>query len=172
VTRRTLWLVVLLTGAALAAGSCAYTTSTALLPSHIKTVAVPLFENGTTEYNLPQEVTDAVIARFVADNHLRVVEERQADAVVRGRVTLYKNSVFGFSDQKRAQEYRVTIAVSMVFKDRVKNREIWSDDNLVKTTNYYVQDVPGQPAKTELDGRKEAVAKLADEILSRTVEGW
>jgi hypothetical protein len=27
-------------------------------------------------------------------------------------------------------------------------------------------------AKTELDGRKEAIQKLADEILTRSVESW
>jgi hypothetical protein len=154
------------------AGSCAYSTSTALLPPHLKTVAIPVFENETTEYTLEQEVTDAVIKRFVADNHLRVVDERSANAVVRGKVTVYRNSIFGISNVSLAQEYRVTIGVSVVFKDLVKNREIWSDDNLVKTANYYVQNVPGQEAKTELDGRKEAISKIADEILSRTVETW
>jgi hypothetical protein len=65
-----------------------------------------------------------------------------------------------------------TIAVSVVFKDQVKNREIWRDEDIVKTANYYVQPVPGQQAKTELDGRKEAIQKLADEILSRSIESW
>jgi hypothetical protein len=54
----------------------------------------------------------------------------------------------------------------------VKNREIWADENLVRTANYYVQDVPGQSARTELDGRKEAITKLADEIITRSVQGW
>ena len=157
---------------ALLAGSCAYTTNTALLPSHIKTVAVPVFENATTEYTLEQQVTDAVIQRFVADNHLRIVDIRSANAVVQGKITLYRNAVFGFSAQNQAQEYRVTIGVSVVFKDQVKNREIWSEPSLIKTANYYVQPVPGQTPKTELDGRQEAITKIADEILSRTVEGW
>jgi len=42
----------------------------------------------------------------------------------------------------------------------------------VKSANYYVQDVPGQKAQTELDGRQEAINKISDEILSRSVEGW
>ena len=42
----------------------------------------------------------------------------------------------------------------------------------MKSVQYYVQNVPGQEAKTELDGRKDAILKLADEILSRSVEGW
>jgi len=156
----------------LACGACGYTTSTALLPSHLKTVAIPVFENGTIEYNLERDITDAVIARFVQDNHLKVVSERTADAVIHGRVTLYKNSVFGFSSVNRAQEYRVTITVSVIFKDQVKNREIFNDAGLTKFSNYYVTNVPGDSARTELDGRKAAITKIADEILSRAVESW
>jgi hypothetical protein len=79
--------------------------------------------------------------------------------------------VFGFSNSAQANEYRITIGVTVTFKDLVKNRELWSDQ-VVKSANYYVQDVPGQTAKTDLDGRKEAIEKIADEILSRSVEGW
>jgi hypothetical protein len=154
------------------AGSCAYTTSPALLPAHLKTVAIPVFENATTEYTLEQDVTNAVIERFVKDNHLRVVDERSANAVISGKLTGYKNAVFGFSATSRAQEYRVTLTCSVVFKDLVKNREIWNEPELVKTANYFVVDVPGDSARTELDGRKEAIAKIADEIITRSVQGW
>ena len=64
------------------------------------------------------------------------------------------------------------IAVSVVLKDQVKNRELWSEAHLIKTSNYFVVDVPGQPARTELDGRQDAISKIAEEILARTVEGW
>ena len=161
------WLVL-----ALAASGCAYSTSSALLPTHLKTVAVPVFENGTTEYTLEQQITDAVIARFVNDNHLKVVDEGSADLLVKGRILGYRNAVFGFNTAVNAQEYRVTIAVSVVLKDQVKNREIWNDGNMIRFSNYYVVDVPGDSASTELDGRKSAVDKIAEEILARTVESW
>ena len=170
--RRTQILAAALMMMASGAVSCAYTTSSALLPSHLKTVAVPVFENATAEYTLEQEVTDAVIARFIADNHLKIVDERSANAVIKGRITSYKNSVFGFTQAAQVQEYRVTLAASVTFKDQVKNRELWSEAELVKTANYYVVDTPGATAKTELDGRKEAIAKLAEEIVARSVEGW
>ena len=156
----------------LAGAGCAYTTSTASIPPHLKTLAVPQFENATTEYNLEHEITDAVIDRFVKDNHLKIVSERDANAVLRGRITTYKNSVFGFSAVQRAQEYRVTIGVSVVLKDLVKNREIFNEPDLVKFSNYYVTNVPGDSARTEIDGRRAAIAKIADEILSRSVESW
>jgi len=150
---------------------CGYTASPALLPQHLKTVAIPVFENATPEVRLEEELTNAVILKFVQDNHLKVVDEKTANAVVRGRVTQYKNSVFGFTQTGSSNEFRVTLAVEVTFKDLVKNRELWSGE-IVKTANYYVVDVPGQQAQSELDGRREAVSKIADEILSRSVEGW
>jgi hypothetical protein len=99
------------------------------------------------------------------------VDEKSANSVIHGKVTQYKNVVFGFTNNQTSNEYRITVAVEVTFKDLVKNRELWSGE-IVKTANYYVQDVPGQAAQTELDGRKEAINKISDEILSRSVEGW
>ena len=159
------------TAGVLFASGCGYSASPALLPQHLKTVAIPVFENGTPEAELEKAITDAVILRFVRDNHLKVVDEKSASSVLRGKVMSYKNSVFGFSNSTTSNEYRVTIGVQVTFKDLVKNREMWSDQ-IVKSANYYVQAVPGQEAKTELDGRTEAIEKIADEVLTRSVEGW
>ena len=177
-TRRTIsaraGLALLLGGLALfaLASGCAYTAGSSLLPTHLRTVAIPTFENGTTEYLLEKEITQAVIDKFIADNHLRVVDEKRANSVLRGRIVSYKNAVFGFTGTNQAQEYRVTITVDVTFKDLVKNREVWKDPEITKYANYYVQAVPGDSAQTEIQGRQQAVAKIADEILSRTVEGW
>jgi hypothetical protein len=172
VSSRSIPLGLLVASLGLASGSCGYSTSSGVLASHLKTVAIPVFENETTEYALEQELTTVIIRRFVADNHLRVVDERGANSIIQGRITVYRNSVFGISSEvARAQEYRVTIGVAVVFRDQVKNREIWNDE-IVKTANYYVEAVPGDSARTELDGRKTALDRIADEILSRTVESW
>jgi outer membrane lipopolysaccharide assembly protein LptE/RlpB len=157
----------------LAAGGCGvYSTRPGLLPSHIQRIAIPTFENRTVEAGLDQEVTQAVVTRFVEDNHLKVVGEEEADALLSGAVMGYKNVVFGFTGQVQAQEYRVSVTVAVKLLDKVKNREIWRDDALVRAHNYYVVDVPGQPAQDERSGRVLAIRKLADEILTRTVENW
>jgi hypothetical protein len=165
---RASWLLALV----VLAGGCAYTASPGLLPAHLKTIAIPVFENETGEYTLEQEVTDAVVQKFVSDNHLKITDERSADCEIKGQVVSYRNGVFGISQAAVAEEYRVTIVVSVTFKDLVKNREIWHDAQLTKWSNYYVQSVPGAPAQTELDGRKAAIQKIADEILNRSIESW
>jgi len=149
-----------------------YSTNPGSLPGHIKTLAIPAFDNRTTQVGLDEEITQAVIQRFVDDNHLKVVSESDANAVLTGAVVDYRNTVFGFTGREQAQEYRVTITVAVRLMDKVKNRELWRDDGMVKTQNYYVISVPGQEPQDEVSGRKQAVQKIADEILSRTIENW
>jgi outer membrane lipopolysaccharide assembly protein LptE/RlpB len=158
---------------ALVLPSCGlYSTHPGSLPGHIKTLAVPAFDNRTTQVGLDEEITQAVIQSFVSDNHLKIVAESDANAVLTGAVVDYKNTVFGFTGREQAQEYRVTITVAVRLMDKVKNRELWRDDDMVKTQNYYVISVPGQEPQDEVSGRKQAVQKIADEILSRTIENW
>src|SRR5215467_12572858 len=99
---------------ALVLPSCGlYSTSPGTLPGHIKTLAVPAFDNKTTQVGLDEEITQAVIQRFVDDNHLKIVAESDANAVLTGSVIDYKNTVFGFTGREQAQEYRVQIAVAV-----------------------------------------------------------
>jgi hypothetical protein len=156
-----------------AAGGCGvYSTRPGQLPAHVQRIAIPTFENRTVEAGLDQEVTQAVVDRFVADNHLKVVGESEADALLSGSVMEYKNVVFGFTGQVQAQEYRVSVTVAVKLLDKVKNRELWRDDALTRAHNYYVVDVPGDSAQDERTGRVLAIKKIADEILARTIENW
>ncbi len=157
---------------ALAAGGCSYSPNPTAFPTHLSTIAVPVFQNKTTQPALEEQVTQAVVDRFIKNSRLRVVGEDQADLVVSGAIVTYKNAVFGFNAREQAQEYQVIVTLSVTAKDRVKNRELWKDDNLTRTANYFVVATGGQPAKTEADGRADAIDKLAEGILNRTVETW
>lgn len=151
--------------------SCGYTASTTL-PSHIKTIAIPLFKNETLEYGVEEELTRAVTEKFVSDNRLKVVGEKEASSLLLGTVKTYKRSIFSYSTGEVAQEYEVTIRVSVQFQDVSNNKIIWKEDNLQSTARYFAIDMAGQKAQTEQDGRAPAIQFLANDILTRTVEGW
>ena len=157
---------------ALVTAGCSYSPSPALFPPHLKTLAVPVLRNGTVEPNLEQEVTEAIVNRFVQDNKLKVVAEGEADLVLTGTVIKYVNAVFGFNAREQAQEYQVAVTVAITARDRVKNREMWRDDNLVRTTNYFVVSTPGQETQDQFTARRDAITKIADAVLGKTVEGW
>src|SRR5512147_1475640 len=129
--------------AALVAG-CSYSPNPALFPSHLKTIAVPVFQNRTSQPALEDDLTTAVVNRFIRDSKLRVVAESQADLVITGVVSGYRNAVFGFNAREQAQEYQVAVTVVVTVRDQVKNRELWKDDNLIRTANYFVTPSPGQ----------------------------
>ena len=133
---------------------------------------MPVFQNATTEPNLEQEVTEAIVNRFVQDNKLKVVAEAEADLVLTGSVVRYVNAVFGFNAREQAEEYQVAVTVALTARDRVKNREMWRDDNLIRTTNYFVVDTPGQQPQDAISARRDAISKIADAVLNKTVEGW
>ncbi|MBN1504311.1 MAG: LptE family protein [Candidatus Eisenbacteria bacterium] len=151
--------------------SCGYTASSSL-PGHIKSIAIPVFKNETLEYRIEEEITNAVIEKFVADNRLRVVSEKDAASVLLGTVTGYQRRVFSYSASEEAQEYEVTVKVAVEFKDASSGRIIWKDESLVTSARYFALDMAGQKAQTEQEGRLPAVAFLANDILTRTVEGW
>jgi outer membrane lipopolysaccharide assembly protein LptE/RlpB len=164
----------LLTAAALAAGlvgGCGYTLSS-VLPGYIKTVAIPVFANSTVEFGLADEITQSLSDAFLADRRLRIVRERDADSVLRGTVASYRNQVFGYTSAERATEYEVVIVVKVAYRDLVKNRDLWKEDALTVRSTYNVVAVGAEPAKTEADGKREAIQKLTEQILSRTLQGW
>ncbi len=157
--------------AACAAGGCAYTVS-GVLPGHLKTLAVPVFGNNTVEFRLADDVTLAITDAFLANQRLRIARERDADAVLRGTVVAYRNQVYGYTAQERATQYEIVLVVQIAFRDQVKNRILWKEDQLSVRTTYNVVPVGGEAAKTETDGRREVIQKMADQIVSRTVQGW
>jgi outer membrane lipopolysaccharide assembly protein LptE/RlpB len=155
----------------LASGGCAYTLSS-VLPAHIKTLSVPVFANNTVEYALSDDVTQALSDAFLREGRLRLVSERNADAVLRGTVISYRNQVFGYTRSERATQYEIVLVVKVVFRDTVKNRDLWKEDALTVRTTYNVAAVGNEPARTESDARKDVVQKLADQVVSRTIQGW
>jgi outer membrane lipopolysaccharide assembly protein LptE/RlpB len=156
---------------ALLPGGCGYTLSS-VLPEHIKSLAVPVLANSTVEFGIADQVTRALQDAFLAQKSLRIVGEREADSVLRGTVLTYRNQVFGYTQQERATQYEIVLVVRMLFRDLVKNRDLWKEDAITARTTYNVVPVGNVQARTEEEARTEVIQKLADQIVSRTVQGW
>jgi outer membrane lipopolysaccharide assembly protein LptE/RlpB len=157
-----------LAGLLLVAG-CAYTFNPSLT-GHIKTLQIPVVENETIEVELSEQLTSSLTDRFVADNNLNVVS-RDGDAVLEGAILAYENRVFGFNADQRAEEYIVIMQVKMTLRDRVKNKELWSEENVRGVASYFVGG-SGSTVSTEEEAQALAIKQVVDFAVSRTVEGW
>ncbi|MBU1699946.1 MAG: hypothetical protein KJ970_12230 [Candidatus Eisenbacteria bacterium] len=151
---------------------CGYSFSGSSLPSYIKTIAIPVLENQSLDYQVADEVTQALVDRFISDNRLKVAPISQADAVLQGVLNAYENKVYGYSRDEAPEQYIVIMKISLALTDRVKNREIWAEENLVASGVYSPGGlIPGGPTSEE-EARQKALEDLANDVLSRTLEQW
>ncbi len=148
---------------------------TGAVPSHLKTVAVPLLQNQTAEYGVAERITDEVISRLQRDNTLKIADPSTADAVLRGSLMRVEDVPYTYSGSGEAQsqnfsvgEYRLTLVVKIEYFDQTKNERIWEQEFRAWGTYNHTT---GSPEERE-QGFQEAVAKLADDILNQTVSGW
>jgi outer membrane protein assembly factor BamB len=146
--------------------SCAVYTFSPSALGGIKSVAIPLFENRTTESGLRESLTDRLSQAFVDDNTLRVVPEATADGVLRGAVVSYRREAYTYSEAEVVSEYIVYVGVDVEFVERKSGKVIWEEKNM---SNWGTYDSATQ---TEDDGKNIAIGKLVEDILNKTVKGW
>jgi hypothetical protein len=134
--------------------------------SAVKSIAVPLFENQTREYGIRELLTEGVINGFVRDGSLPVVNEKRAEAVLRGNVLSYVRQAYTYAADESVQEYRVIITIEARLEDPVRRQVIWEEANLVQWGNFKAV------GESEDEGKIRAVEKLAEDIVNRTVRSW
>ena len=146
---------------------------TGAVPSHIKTVAIPLFQNRTAEYGVVEQLTDQLILTFQNDNTLKIVDETAADAILRGSLLRVDDAPYTYTGEGEAEnfsvgEYKLTLIVKIEYYDQVKDEVIWEQEVQGWGTYNYVS---GAPDERE-EGFDEAIDKLAEDVLNLTVSGW
>ncbi len=154
----------------LCAAGCAYYSVSGSLPGHIKTAAVPLFENETTEPGIVEDVSAAIVDAIISNGSMQVVGEFQADAVVRGTIVDVLDEADEYSRSEQAKQFRLRIFADVTFFDRVKNRALWEQANMEGWARYDAGG--GADSITREEAKEKAIEMLAKEIIDKTVSGW
>ena len=143
-------------------GCAIYSFSGSTLPSHIRTVSVPLFQNQTPEFGIDQKITDAVIEAINRDNTLRIAGLNQSDSVLKGTIDQITDQAGQYNQDEVASSYRVYVTVHAVFEDLKKDKIIWEEE---------WREWGGYTDSRET-GLQEAMEKISENIVNRTVSGW
>ncbi len=103
------------------------------LPPHIKTVAVPAFQNNALRFKIEHRFTEAVMNELIRRGHgLRVQSEREgADAVIDGIVKSFNFSGVLLDDKGRARVFEVTVTAAVTVRDQHDNRVLYDNQNFV-----------------------------------------
>ncbi len=151
--------------------SCGYSFSARTNP-HIKTIAVPIFQNKTLEKGVEQRLADGVADAFLEDKSLRVVEEKDADSVILGTIERYDRSPYSYDKSQAVQEYKVEFVLRVSYEDRTKNKVVWEETALRPWGTYSVSSALAGGIEEEIVAQDRAIEKAAQDILIKTVRGW
>ena len=144
------------------------------LPEHIKTVAVPAFQNNALRYKIEHRFTDAVMKELIRRGHgLRVQSEREgADAVIDGVVKGFGFSGVLLDDQGRARVFEVTIVAGVTVRDQHDNRVLYDNQNFVFRGEFEFANDPRNFFNEEDPAVMRIARSFAESIVSTLVNGF
>jgi hypothetical protein len=137
--RRKPALVAWILASALASNGCGYALAGRgnFLPSYIRTIGVPAFENHTSLFQIAQLVTDKVRTDFISRGNYKIVPEAAgADAVLVGAVTNVMVVPTNFSAEQTASRYTITVTANIQLRDVQKDTILWSNPSITIREEY------------------------------------
>jgi outer membrane lipopolysaccharide assembly protein LptE/RlpB len=157
--------------------SCGYrfTPVGGVVPEGMKTIAVPVFINGTNEPFVDTELTQAVVDEFLFDGRLKVVSLERADIVLRGKVIKFDLAALSYTADSHVQQYMVNMSVNVSIEDAKSKKILWQEEGL---SSVFVSSYPvalGDITATKI-AKESAVKKVCRDIAttlrSRVLEGF
>jgi hypothetical protein len=147
--------------------SCGYYSFKGSLPSYIKKVAIPLFDNNTAYPGIQEDLTNKVIDEFISDNTLEVTNERTADIIIRGTITSISQRAATVKKGETVTGYNLYVNVKVKCEDIKMNKSLWE-----KNINQY-GIMSGGGSQVERDAAiAEAIEKIAEDIKNNTLAYW
>ncbi len=138
------------------------------LPSRIKTVAVPAFENQALRYKIGSRFADAVINELIRRGRgLKVQGDREgADAVIEGVIKNFTYSGVLLDDRGRARVFEVTIYAAVTVRDQTENRVLYDNQNFVFRGEYEFANDPRNFFNEEDPAVQRMARSFAESIVS------
>jgi hypothetical protein len=121
---------------------------------------------------LDDQLTTAVAQGFLEDGALKVVDEGEADSVLRGVITGYERKAAVFDEIESVTKVRVIISIDVTYRDLVTGNIVWEQKGLSEWGEYRPVASGDEPAETEEDGQNEAIEKIVQDLLARSIETW
>lgn len=147
--------------------SCGYYSFKGALPSYIKKVAVPLFDDNTAYPGVREDLTNKVVDAFIEDNTLKVTNENNADVIISGTIQSISQRASTIQSGETVTEYKLYVSVRVKCEDIRENKVLWQ-----KSISQF-GTMPGGGLQDERDAAiTEAIDKVAEDIINNTLGFW
>ena len=96
------------------------------LPAHIKTIAIPMFENKTNEVRLEGLITEQMRYQFSQSQILKLVDSEEADVILQGSINGVSSDDVSLTERTRSEIRRVRISISAKLIERETGEVLYS----------------------------------------------
>lgn len=147
--------------------ACGYYSFKGSLPSHIKSIAIPLFDSQTPDPGIPELLSQLLRDDFINDNTLKVVDESKADLLLTGTILPIRLKPAVVRTGEEVAEDKLVVRV------KVKCEDLKTSKILFQRT---FDEYSPLEATASLDERQQAIKNalkiIADKILDATFGAW
>ncbi|MCP4724517.1 MAG: LptE family protein [bacterium] len=144
--------------------SCWYYSFTGKALPGIESVAIPLFEDRTAEFQIKEKLQAQLQTTFLEENIFKITSPNDADAVLNGVIVSVLDKPVSITDQVRASRTEVRITVRITLEEKKSGLVIFE------------QQVSGIGHYTEVNEREdaldEAIEQLTTDIANRVLSDW
>ncbi|MEJ5299402.1 MAG: LPS assembly lipoprotein LptE [Thermodesulforhabdaceae bacterium] len=150
---------------AITAGGCGYQiVGTEKLASRgVYAVAVPVFDNRTTEPEAEFIFTEALRQEFLKRGGVKLTDVKNADVIFRGKIIRLAATDVAHNRFNQAIESRFFVTVDVRCEDRRTGKILWQDNQLTFSRSYPY----GTTAFDSYQGRRAALEYIAQQIAER-----
>ncbi len=150
---------------------CWYYSFKGTLPPHIKSIAIPSFEDNTAEFELSQIVTEQIKLGFIKEHILELVEKDGAHSILFGTLESISDKPIVYSESETGEsvdEYRVTINVKVEWKDLVEDKQVFQKS----ISGYSEYDPTGASEATREKAIEQAIDNITEDIINAILADW
>lgn len=145
---------------------CGYHVAGVETPQDIYSVAIPIFENLTTEPEVEFVFTEALRQEFLKRGVLKLVPVHDADVVFRGRIIKLSAIDVAHNRFNQTVESRLFATVDIRCEDRRTGKILWQDNQLTFSRSY----PHGKMGFEDYRARRSVLEYIAGQIAERVYD--
>jgi hypothetical protein len=127
-------------------------------PGNIRSVAVAVLDNRTTEVGIESLFTNAILDEFIRWQRLPVKPQGEADATLTGRIRRMELDDVSHLRAEQTLETRVTVTLALRLQHNETGETLWENRELIYYEEY---QETGNPAQTDMN-RRRALGDIAE----------
>ncbi len=129
----------------------------------LRNVAIPVFENNTSEPDLGSIFATALRKEFITKGQLQVVPVDQAEAIFHGRITSIYSSAVAHREAEETIQNRLYVTLAIRCVDARDGKVLWQDPQFT----YYQVFLQNADPNVSFDNRRATLDYLARQMSIR-----